>query len=193
MTDKEIRERNQRILDELQEERLFLYGNQITVDFGRYGYYHDDLPNITHGSDESIRRYLPEYRDTYGKPFLCSGIRFIDSRPSIQEVVKLVRKVENKIFAAENPDCDYLEYVTNGVWDEGIGVSPGEKGGNVWDVDGKWLAVFVVQGGSEGFWLHAEAIGRDAPTKPLILGKALGASWEDCYRSAGRIGWLLGA
>ena len=101
MTDEEIRQRNKQLVDELQEERLFTCGHHVKIDFGRHGFYHEDLPNITHGSDESIRRYLPEYREVYEKPFLATGIKFIDTRPTIGEVASLVRKVENKFFVIE--------------------------------------------------------------------------------------------
>ena len=63
-----------------------------------------------------------------------------------------------------------------------------------WPANGRWIAVFVVVGGSEGLYLHVESIDRDGKRELLIVGKTCSSSretWAECYESAGRISWLL--
>lgn len=64
----------------------------------------------------------------------------------------------------------------------------------------RWLAVFVVTGGSEGTYLHVDALIEDdrrkTVRKNLFLGKTCSYSaetWAKCYESAARIAWMLGA
>ncbi|MFA5186771.1 MAG: hypothetical protein WC551_09865 [Patescibacteria group bacterium] len=45
---------------------------------------------------------------------------------------------------------------------------------SLWPLDARWIAVFVVQGGSEGFYVHVEAFMSNRPIICLIfLGKTL--------------------
>jgi hypothetical protein len=114
----------------------------------------------------------------------------IDTRPTMRDVLK-------KIAAAEGEACGLsaqsIKYGTVGPWDEYFHIS-GPDPEDKWPADYRWIAVFVVIGGSEGLYLHIESIDGEGKRRLLMLGKTCASNrdaWDRCYASAGRISWLL--
>jgi hypothetical protein len=181
-----VNERNEEILKQLGEERLYFNRDFIKIDTGHEGFSHPDRPGVLWGCDSAIRNSLERWREEYKKPFLASGIKHEDTRLSVRAVCGLLRKIETANYAADHPDCEHLKYVQSGVWDEGLGPAPGLNAGEMWATE-SWIAVYIVTGGSEGLWLHVDAVECDKPNRCLLLGKALVEDWDACWASAARI------
>ena len=91
---------------------------------------------------------------------------------------------------------DKIEETESHVWDEYV--SHGAIELERFPSRFRWIAVYVVSGGSEGLYLHIDVIGTGVPRNRalVILGKTCDASpakWKACWESAGRIADLLGA
>jgi hypothetical protein len=188
-----VNERNEEILKQLGEERLFISQGQIRIETGHEGFTHPDRPGVLWSSDAAIRNSLDRWRKEYKKPFSPSEIKYEDTRLTIEKVCKLIQKIETANYAAEHPDCEHLEYVQSGEWDEGLSTAGCvSNSGKMWPGD-CWIAVYVVSGGSEGLWLHVDSMESDKPNQTLLLGKSLIEDWDACWASAARIAAALHA
>ena len=131
-----------------------------------------------------------------------------DTRLSIGKVISLVRKAErgyNMVIQGITPDDEEASYCGDGPWDEGISVWPDMRHNNEykkrWPNEYHYMQSYVVHGGSEGYWLHFDMIYWENGGTPqqivhhkhLIMGKSLAGTWAECYASAGRIAYMLGA
>lgn len=56
----------------------------------------------------------------------------------------------------------------------------------------RWIAVYAVTGGSEGHYIHIDAIGREGQRTSIALAKTF-EGWERAGAIAGAAGRLLGA
>ena len=152
---------------------------------------HPAVPELGFGDKETCLRYLPRTPDGQ----LQEGVdpelaALVDERSTMWEVVSAIREQEGGTWDEYvEPDCEWREENGgHGAWREAR-----------WPVGYRWVAVYVVTGGSEGFYLHVDllypALGVDRPGRrvALILGKSLGADLQTCYESAGRIAEMLGA
>lgn len=154
-----------------------------SIDLGQVGWRVAGLDGVSFGSCERAIAYAKEHGGATGAPVLT------DTRPTIRDVAKQVRAAEN---AALGIDSKY----SVGPWDEYFNVpnytltDKDER----WPAGCRWIACFVVVGGSEGLYLHVEAIDYDGKSRLLMLGKTCSSSretWMKCYESAARISWLL--
>lgn len=59
-----------------------------------------------------------------------------------------------------------------------------------WPVDSHWIAVFPITGGSEGHYIHVEAIARDGSRQLLYLGKTF-KGMDHAWQIARKLGDLL--
>jgi len=87
------------------------------------------------------------------------------------------------------------------VWDEYLHVATDYRYGEncenppMWPAC-KFIEVSVVTGGSEGLYLHVMGVDYEGKRTMIFLGKTLSCGydkWIECYLSAGRIAWRLGA
>ena len=161
--------------------------NDQRIDLGMTGWRHPKIEGLTFGSVDSIKLHYPDKDPLLAKP--------IDTRPSIEIVFKKIIGWERDWWLA---NCTVKEYQKYGVgpWDEYFSYS--DMCGNPpvtakWPEDYRWIAVYVVTGGSEGLYLHVDLIAGDKPRRQFFIGKSLSSRWEDCYLSAGRIAYYLGA
>jgi hypothetical protein len=112
----------------------------------------------------------------------------VDTRPTVGEVLDLLKQAEGR--PAKHGIGGSLVVDP---WDEYFTIAPGAP--SKWPLN-RWVSVYVVTGGSEGTYLHVDAIDRDGTRQTLILGKTCAggqATWMRCYESAARIAWRLGA
>jgi len=100
-----------------------------------------------------------------------------DTRPTIRQVVE-------KLQAEKTVWDEYLSHAF-------VTTKDGDK---------RWpdrrIAVYVVSGGSEGLYLHVDALYPDHTRELLIIGKTCDSrheKWVECYQSAARIAWMVGA
>lgn len=100
---------------------------------------------------------------------------YIDTRRRLVDIAAALDKLEGR------------------VWGEGISVSPLVRDRGIlfpsdWDMTR--LKIYCTTGGSEGIYLHVDAVINSVDIN-LFLGKTLHASMAACYESAGRIAeWL---
>lgn len=155
------------------------------IELGNVGYIHPDAKGMWFGSLESAKQYcLWEHINL--NPELLSHC---DTRPTIREVF-------DQIVGLENEYCEVDDKYSCGPWNEHFSLRHDFKEDWKWPDDYHWIAVYVVQGGSEGLYLHVSIIDREGKHKLLYLGKTLSCSrkkWEECYASAGRIAYYLDA
>lgn len=122
--------------------------------------------------------------------------------PRIETEGKTVREVLAEITRLENEAANVPEESRKwrtGPWDEYF--SEGYPRDQKWPTSWRWVAVYVVTGGSEGTYLHIDVVSPTGASdvnerKLLILGKTCAwgeEKWRECYESAGRIAWMLGA
>jgi len=82
------------------------------------------------------------------------------------------------------------------VWDEYLSVADSmnpESYKRKWPDGYRWIAVYVVTGGSEGMYLHVDVIYQGGARELVLLGKTL-TNWRpELWESAGRIARRLGA
>jgi len=108
-----------------------------------------------------------------------------DTRKTVQEVMYEIHRREKKTWD---------EYVSSSV-----AINSAMSAITKWPSKYRSTAVYVVTGGSEGYYLHVELNGvmNDDGTsedgKTMIIAKSLGATWRQCWASAGRIARMLGA
>lgn len=151
------------------------------LDLGASGFRLPGVP-ILFGSEQRARDWAIENKHL-GQPVLS------DTRPTVGDVVDMLSKVEgrpSKTAFAGSQEVD--------PWDEYFKESaPADM---PWPDDWRWLAVYVVTGGSEGTYLHVDAIRSDGKRQLLILGKTCAygfETWKRCHESAARIAWRLSA
>jgi len=95
--------------------------------------------------------------------------------------------------------ASYIRLAESNIWDEYVSPNSESLNDDPWPTGYRWLAVYVVTGGSEGFYLHVDAIFDDAGAwirKPLVVGKTCSATsekWDACWASAARIARFLEA
>lgn len=162
--------------------------NTQQIDLGADGWKIDAAPGFTFGSRERAIAYASENKLT-GEPV------HVDTRPTIREVLTKLCELENeRTGASENA----TRYGCAGPWDEyfssGVDAAGSIGRDERWPAGYYWIAVYVVVGGSEGLYLHVDAIGKDNARRNLILGKTCAGgrdTWFRCYESAAHISYLL--
>ena len=115
----------------------------------------------------------------------AEDVYFEDTRPTMQEVLDRLDELESEASGTQDNRW------STGPWDEYFSLEV--PGNEKWPDRYRWIAVYVVTGGSEGLYLHVDQLLEGGGRRCLILGKSLASSWEDCYASAGRIAQFLGA
>jgi hypothetical protein len=153
-----------------------------TFDWGDVGFRHDAAAGILFGSEARAMQWAAANApDSEGKA------EPVDTRPTLGLFARMCREyLEGD--AAGNP------------FDEYISLAPGLAPGNFVPHGWRWLACYVVTGGSEGLYMHVEAVSSDGEGnsvhKMLLLAKcgASGpAAWAECWRSCGRLARFLQA
>jgi hypothetical protein len=91
-----------------------------------------------------------------------------------RKLVDIFNDVDRQLKEKYPKLCEGIEYFDLFPWHPEI---------VFWDLDTHWTAVFYVTGGSEGYYIHVEAIKEEARTL-LFLGKTLregetGISWAE--------------
>jgi hypothetical protein len=129
---------------------------------------------------------------------------------SVESVIQEGKRKEIEILAEEVIRCDTRMSLTQilgkldegHVWDEYLHVSTDMRYSEncenppMWPTSYRWIEVSVVTGGSEGLYLHVNAVDSKGERTSIFLGKTLNCGydkWIECYLSAGRIAWRLGA
>ena len=82
------------------------------------------------------------------------------------------------------------------VWDEYFSLLERNYRNLPWPDDYWGVAVYVVTGGSEGYYLHVDILDNKGKREMIFLGKTLDSrtgNWLRCWESAARIAWMLGA
>ena len=146
----------------------------VSIDLGDCAWRIHGVEGLSFGTEEAALQYAKNKE-------LKNTAYLVDTRPTLSEVATALNHIEGRY------------------WDEGIRVGIEIQHG---DVDDRWpnlweinrIIVYVVEGGSEGFWLHVESIDKEGKSHCLLLGKTLDESeyhWNECWKSAGRIYRLL--
>ena len=127
-----------------------------------------------------------------------SEIYLDDTLLCLRDVLQLVKAHEVAIWRLETGDDS--RFYSYGPWDEFLSLGTTTRGGDKWPSAAEywWLQSYAVMGGSEGIYYHLDVAGNadegyGMKSERLFLGKSLGATWEECYESAGRIAYILGA
>lgn len=145
------------------------------IDMGDHGWKHPDIKDFTFGSEKAA------WNEAKRRAVDPKEVFEVDTRPEIWRVAAQLVGEES-------------------IWEEG-----GVQAYPTIDRAEKWpegrTKVFVVTGGSEGLYLHVEmeivkGLGEPPETKIILLAKTLEYSifkWRECWMSAARIAWKLGA
>jgi len=120
---------------------------------------------------------------------------------TVREDHRTVRNVLgqlNAILEAEGNTPD--EYGFDNSYGETSTYGPVQSVGadSPWPHRASWIAVYPVTGGSEGYYIHVDAINRGDALKPKepirqVLALAKCWDWDQAVRIAGRVATLLGA
>lgn len=169
------------------------YQGRLIIRVGDDGARHPDYPGTTFKSVDYARQYITQRE---GKEWDGRAVAF-DTRPTIHTVAALIHEIETTAYDLDRGQRS--DWPHGGVWDEGLyaypGTDPDAKWPSAWEH--RWIYATVVPGGSEGLWLHVDAIFLRDPGNPepervgLITGKCLGHTWEECWASAARISALF--
>jgi hypothetical protein len=84
----------------------------------------------------------------------------------------------------------YLRTELGTLIDEYFSFCPDTQPDTPWPINSRWIGVFPVTGGSEGWYVHVEAITPDGNRQPLYLLKTF-RGWNHACAIAKRIGELL--
>jgi hypothetical protein len=150
------------------------------LDLGYEGYVD---PDFVPGNGGIIYGSLESYARKHDGD--SSDAVHIDTRPTIKEV----RDELNRRFGYDwNSDSDQ----SNRVWQEYMHVGHEHRANDKWPDNYRWIAVYVVQGGSEGYYLHIDVVYCEGNRELMILGKTLHCGLEEAYESAKQIALFLG-
>lgn len=155
------------------------------IELGSTGWSHPDVPGMLFGSKEGVRN--PRHD---GPVIDREKATHVDTRPTLGRVLAELMRRERILFG-QDPDS---ERYSVGPWDEYFSCAQ-DGAARLWPEKYRWIASYVVSGGSEGIYLHVDAVS-DGKVTPLFVAKTCRegvAAWQECAASAGRIGWLLGA
>lgn len=162
------------------------------IDFGNVGWRIGDVP-ITFGSKANAERWALDNPESLSIDPEDRIPVHVDTRPTVRQVRTMVATMENE---AAGVATDSAAFGTVGPWDEYFTVQASfdaSRSNEKWP-EGRWIAVYVVPGSSEGLYLHVDAIDCEGKRTLLLLGKTCSSgreTWAKCYESAGRISYLL--
>jgi hypothetical protein len=118
----------------------------------------------------------------------AENIKFVDTRISCQDLIQILNTAEGEVWD------EYFSWQYR--WNDGPMTSTRKLEEMPYDRLWKhtsWIAVYVVTGGSEGLYLHVDAIEGNKRDN-VMLAKTLHCDkWDECWASAGRVAQMLGS
>lgn len=122
--------------------------------------------------DKDYGKVVKQESDLYTTYDVTDKGYCINIRP--RKIADIFNDVNRQLKGKYPKLCEGIEYFE---------LSASQSGEELWDEDRHWTAVFYVQGGSEGYYVHVEAIS-EGIRQLLFLGKTLregeaGVSWAE--------------